>query len=136
MRQQAYTVLARLSAGYPILKGRLPMYSSPVRHFTTRLPRILVRLACVRRAASVRSEPGSNSQKNYIYKGRHFNTLCGLYLQLFKCQRTSAQRRTLNISNRWIDVKERLMKENFSSLYLQILRRENVEYTVVIGRCK
>ena len=64
MRQQAYTVLARLSAGYSILKGRLPMHSSPVRHFTTGLPRILVRLACVRRAASVRSEPGSNSQKN------------------------------------------------------------------------
>ncbi len=27
----------------------------------------LVRLACVRRAASVRSEPGSNSQKVYFY---------------------------------------------------------------------
>ena len=94
-------VLARLSAGYSILKGRLPMYSSPVRHFTTGLPRILVRLACVRRAASVRSEPGSNSQKNYFYKGRHFNTLCGLYLQLFKCQRASAEKANLKYIQPW-----------------------------------
>ena len=64
-----------------MLKGRLPMYSSPVRHFTTELPRILVRLACVKRAASVRSEPGSNSQKIFpSHKGRHFNTLtCCFY---------------------------------------------------------
>src|SRR5690349_19505144 len=37
------------------------MYSSPVRHCTCVLLHILVRLACIRRAASVRSEPGSNS---------------------------------------------------------------------------
>jgi hypothetical protein len=37
------------------------MYSSPVRHSTSVLLRLLVRLACVKRAASVRSEPGSNS---------------------------------------------------------------------------
>ena len=36
----------------------------------------LVRLACVRRAASVRSEPGSNSQNfTTFHKGHHFNTL-------------------------------------------------------------
>ena len=44
----------------------------------------LVRLACVRRAASVRSEPGSNSQKSLLHylsdKGRHFNTLLWLPL--------------------------------------------------------
>jgi hypothetical protein len=39
------------------------MYSSPVRHFTSVLLRLLVRLACVKRAASVRSEPGSNSHE-------------------------------------------------------------------------
>ncbi len=54
------------------------MYCSPVCHFTTVLLRLLVRLACVRRAASVRSEPGSNSRKLSTFetqlKGRHFNT--------------------------------------------------------------
>ena len=38
------------------------MHSSPVRRFTNVLLRLLARLACIRRAASVRSEPGSNSQ--------------------------------------------------------------------------
>lgn len=37
------------------------MYSSPVRHCTSVLLHLLVRLACIRRAASVSSEPGSNS---------------------------------------------------------------------------
>ncbi len=37
------------------------MYYSPVCHFTHVLLHSLVRLACIRHAASVRSEPGSNS---------------------------------------------------------------------------
>ena len=37
------------------------MYYSPVRH-SPHPKMLLVRLACVRHAASVRSEPGSNSQ--------------------------------------------------------------------------
>ena len=41
--------------------GQIPTYYSPVRHFTRELPLFLVRLACVRHAASVQSEPGSNS---------------------------------------------------------------------------
>ena len=39
------------------------MCSSPVRRFTSVLLHLLARLACIRRAASVRSEPGSNSHK-------------------------------------------------------------------------
>ena len=57
----SYSVLALLSEGYPQFEGRLPTYYSPVCHFTHELPRFLVRLACIRHAASVRSEPGSNS---------------------------------------------------------------------------
>ena len=57
----AYPVLARLSDGYPSSEGRLPTCYSPVRHFTQDRSPFLVRLACVRHAASVRSEPGSNS---------------------------------------------------------------------------
>src|SRR5437867_9301596 len=60
---EAYAALARLSAGYSPLEGRSPTYYSPVRHCTSVLLRLLVRLACVKRAASVRSEPGSNSHE-------------------------------------------------------------------------
>src|ERR687883_336306 len=56
-----YAVLAILSDCYPPLKGRLPTCYSPVRHFTRGRSPFLVRLACVRPAANVRSEPGSNS---------------------------------------------------------------------------
>jgi hypothetical protein len=41
--------------------GHVPMCYSPVRHSTQELPPFRVRLACVRHAASVQSEPGSNS---------------------------------------------------------------------------
>ena len=57
------------------------MYSSPVRRFTNVLLRLLARLACIRRAASVHSEPGSNSHKGVLRiwtKGHHFNTLTPL----------------------------------------------------------
>ena len=62
----SYAVLARVSPGYPPLEGRLATCYSPVRHFThpdvLLHPNFLVRLACVRHAASVDSEPGSNSR--------------------------------------------------------------------------
>ena len=75
--QQPYPVLAHLSAGYPKLKGRLPTRSSPLRHFHPKyiaISRNLVRLACLIHAASVRSEPESNSPKKNIsirLPGRH-----------------------------------------------------------------
>ena len=56
-----YAVLARISPGYPPPKGRSPTCYSPVRHSTHTRRCFLVRLACVKHAASVRSEPGSNS---------------------------------------------------------------------------
>ena len=49
----------------PVLTGRLLMYYSPVRHsFRQASLPSLVRLACIRHAASVRPEPGSNSHLN------------------------------------------------------------------------
>jgi hypothetical protein len=57
----SHSVLALLSEGCPHLRGRLPMYYSPVCHCTHGRSHFLVRLACIRHAASVRSEPGSNS---------------------------------------------------------------------------
>ena len=66
--QRGHAVLARVSPGYPPLEGRLATCYSPVRHFTgpdvLLHPNFLVRLACVRHAASVDSEPGSNSRLN------------------------------------------------------------------------
>ena len=56
-----YAVLASLSGRYPPLEGRSPTCYSPVCHSTHPLRDFRVRLACVRHAASVDSEPGSNS---------------------------------------------------------------------------
>ena len=59
---RAYAVLAVVSNCCSPLQGRFPRVTHP---FATRHPEQapdLVRLACVRHAASVRSEPGSNSQ--------------------------------------------------------------------------
>lgn len=59
---RVYSVLPAISSSYPHLKGRLPTCSSPVRHSRREASfSLAVRLACLRRAASVRSEPGSNS---------------------------------------------------------------------------
>jgi hypothetical protein len=62
LTRRCYAVLAKVSLSYPPLQGRLVTCYSPVRHFTHGLLHFLVRLACVRHAASVDSEPGSNSR--------------------------------------------------------------------------
>src|ERR1035437_4097408 len=61
-----YAVLAPVSQGYSTLRGRLPTCYSPVRHYTRGLLPFPVRLACVRSAASVDSEPGSNSHFEFL----------------------------------------------------------------------
>ena len=67
MKCRVYSVLPAISSSYPHLKGRLPTCSSPVRHSRREASSSLaVRLACLRRAASVRSEPGSNSPLFYF----------------------------------------------------------------------
>ena len=63
--RRSYAVLARLSPGYPPLLGTFRCITHP---FATRhqgCPRAAVRLACVRHAASVQSEPGSNSSVRF-----------------------------------------------------------------------
>ena len=63
----AYAVLAVISNCYPPVWGRLPTRYSPVRHSVTKISirrnrsKCFVRLACVKHAASVHPEPGSNS---------------------------------------------------------------------------
>jgi hypothetical protein len=57
-----HAVLPRVSTDYPPSKGRSPTCYSPVRHSRSHIATALaVRLACLKRAASVCSEPGSNS---------------------------------------------------------------------------
>ena len=76
--RRTYAVLARVSPGYPPLKGRFLCITHPS---ATRRPEIhperiisvvTVRLACVRHAASVQSEPGSNSsvEKFFVVRRR------------------------------------------------------------------
>ena len=57
-KDRAYAVLARVSPGYSVPPGRFPRVTHP----SATRPEGRVRLACVKPAASVRSEPGSNSQ--------------------------------------------------------------------------
>src|SRR4051812_8008198 len=61
-----HAVLASLSGRYPPLEGRSPTCYSPVCHSTHGLLHFRVRLACVRHAASVDSEPGSNSHVKFV----------------------------------------------------------------------
>src|SRR5690242_20911535 len=57
---RSYPVLDPVSQAYPRVGGRPPTCYSPVRRSCT--PKgLTARLACVKHAASVRPEPGSNS---------------------------------------------------------------------------
>ncbi|CCG06579.1 unnamed protein product, partial [Pararhodospirillum photometricum DSM 122] len=58
--RRAYTVLVLVSKDYSVLQGTFPRVTHPCATH----PEGCVRLACVRPAASVRPEPGSNSQVN------------------------------------------------------------------------
>ena len=57
-----YTVLAQVSLSYSVPLGRFPRVTHPCATKDQTEVWAFVRLACVRHAASVRSEPGSNSQ--------------------------------------------------------------------------
>ena len=78
----SYPVLDPVSQAYPEVQGRSPTCYSPVRHSSTPASRSLsVRLACVKHAASVRPEPGSNSPLMFSSappKRWETNTLRGL----------------------------------------------------------
>src|SRR5207247_10792760 len=61
---RAYAVLAEVSLGYPPQQGRFPRATHPCATPQRAEALRSVRLACVKHAASVRSEPGSNSHVN------------------------------------------------------------------------
>ena len=79
----AYAVLAAVSSSYPPHRGRLLMYYSPVRHS---MPKHCVRLACIRHAASVHPEPGSNSPLSFsIFRQFHVFLTLSFFLSLLTC---------------------------------------------------
>ena len=86
----AYAVLAAISNCYPPVWGRLPTRYSPVCHSVTKdfirriCPRCFVRLACVKHAASVHPEPGSNSLNKCAHQDFHV-------LALMKIVRSSSR---------------------------------------------
>ena len=61
----SHPVLIPVSRSYSKLEGRSPTRSSPLRHWCIAAP---VRLACLIHAASVRSEPESNSPNKNLKK--------------------------------------------------------------------
>ena len=65
--RRSYAVLVRVSPGYPPRLGRFRCIPHPsaTRHQESKLSHAAVRLACVRHAASVQSEPGSNSSLKF-----------------------------------------------------------------------
>ena len=78
----SYAVLAVVSDCYPPLWGRLPTCYSPVRHSpwpSASTQSRFVRLACIRHAASVRPEPGSNSHEK-IHKSTWLISLLACFL--------------------------------------------------------
>ncbi len=65
--RRTYAVLVPVSRGYPPRLGRSRCITHPsaTRHQPSKLGHAAVRLACVRHAASVQSEPGSNSSLKF-----------------------------------------------------------------------
>ena len=61
-----HAVLTTVSGRYSPPEGKLPTCYSPVRHFTHPRRGFHVRLACLRHAASVDSEPESNSRLKFF----------------------------------------------------------------------
>jgi hypothetical protein len=64
-----YAVLSRVSPGYSPHQGRFLCITHPsaTRRQESKLSRAAVRLACVKHAASVQSEPGSNSKIKFFF---------------------------------------------------------------------
>jgi hypothetical protein len=65
-RERAYAVLSAISRRYSSLEGRYPCVTHPCATSSVAEATENVRLACVRHAASVYPEPGSNSPSKCI----------------------------------------------------------------------
>ena len=93
----SYVVLDPVSQAYPEVQGRSPTCYSPVRHSSTPTKNgggLSVRLACVKHAASVRPEPGSNSPKKQTKKQNRQKT-----------KKPTKQKQTTNTTNAHVRVR-------------------------------
>ena len=99
----AYAVLAAVSSCYPPAYGRLPTRYSPVRHSVIpvsirKLQQVcFVRLACVKHAASVHPEPGSNSLIKFDLGQDPIAGLFTLVLLFYKVSSLNDSSRTFKV---------------------------------------
>src|SRR5690606_13381129 len=80
---RAHAVLANLSTGYPPQEDTFRCITHPFAARRQGCPRAAARLACVRHAASVQSEPGSNSSINPATPGRLLRDAAGANYECF-----------------------------------------------------
>ena len=127
-----YPVLVSVSRNYPGHMGRLPTCYSPVRHWLPKkasfsLPS--VRLACIRHAASVHPEPGSNSpfdlalsdvlwHRFLFYRNWRFLFLSGLFLFSFQRSRSALSRAVLSYITKSTATRQHLFSLFFVFLVL------------------
>ena len=97
------------------------MYYSPVRHSTRGLPPFRVRLACVRHAASVQSEPGSNSSVESC-----FDRECDLPTRVARRQRLPDALTQSNLQRYYLRVS--------TSILSKLLHRTSVFPTPLTGQ--
>ena len=95
-KTRAYPVLSTVSSRYSSCRGRLSTRYSPVRHSTRGRSPFRVRLACVKHAASVQSEPESNSPVQICSRsllGRNQNLKVVLFPFALRLSMNQARRR-------------------------------------------
>ena len=96
-RKERYGVLGQISLDYPPLRGRSLTCYSAVRHYPERpKPIATVQLACIRRTASVRPEPGSNSK--YLTVSIYYSAVKVLWDESQKKSRQRRDRHTCYFS--------------------------------------
>ena len=98
---------------YPPAKGRFPRVTHPsaTRVSVSKLTDTPVRLACIRHAASVSPEPGSNSPKKVYFLTLRKLTFAGSFItRLIVC---------LQIQNRYLDLHSYFVQ--FSRFVAQVL---------------
>ena len=131
----AYAVLAAVSSCYPPVWGRSPTRYSPVRRsvkpssFRRNLMECFARLACVKHAASVHPEPGSNSLIKCAHRDFHALALMKIVRSLsrFLCEVCSSSR-----STNWLIYPFYCFKGSFDRFELTFRTFEDVFHCSVI----
>ena len=99
-----------LSRRYSRHQDRLSTRYSPVRHFTQGRSPFRVRLACVKHAASVRSEPGSNSPVHYPSQSQFDWTIIQFKTKYFLARSFTVQFSKINSCERLAQAMRRHLK--------------------------